>query len=117
MKHINLKVCLENLAKKSTKLRSYTGHQLPVKGTRNIQCNVKGQNYNVKFHIVELESETLLGGESALQMKLIKRVNSVNPDEIETKQCPTNPLPRARGATDFFHWVTEIFQLTPAGLL
>ncbi len=64
------------LDKKSTKLKSYTGHQLTVKGTRNIQCNVNGQNYNVKFYIVELESETLLGGESAEQMKLIKRVLS-----------------------------------------
>ena len=60
------------------KLFGYSGKQLEVKGTCQLSCKFKNDNYNVTFYVVNTNAPPVLGLQTSLKMGLIKTVLAVD---------------------------------------
>ena len=87
LKKVGLKGCDEKSGDGNTQiLRSYSGHKIPVTGTRLIDCKIKGQIHSVRFHIVKKPAETILGYETCEELNLVKRVYTMLPQHREVEK-------------------------------
>ena len=79
------------LKKSSSKLRSYTNHQLTVLGSCTVPITYKDRTAEINFEVVDINQKTLLSGEASLQLNLIERVYTIH-DYPETR-LTTGMLP------------------------
>ena len=64
-----------------TKLMSYGGHNLSVKGKVTYTAEYKRKYYPIEFVIVNERAPALLGLETSIELGLVKRVNKVEKEE------------------------------------
>ena len=64
-----------------TKLMSYGGHNLTVKGKVTYTAEYKRKYYPIEFVIVNERAPALLGLETSIELGLVKRVNQVDREE------------------------------------
>ena len=64
-----------------TKLMSYGGHNLSVKGQVTYTAEYKQKYYPIEFVVVEEKAPALLGLETCIELGLVKRVNQVEKEE------------------------------------
>lgn len=72
------KISSGKLAKSKSRLVSYSGHRIDTTGKANLSLCYKGKYYVADFEIVSENSEPILGLSTCLDLKLVKRVNSVS---------------------------------------
>ena len=65
----------------NTKLMSYGGHNLSVKGKVTYTAEYKRKYYPIEFVIVNERAPALLGLETSIELGLVKRVNQVDKEE------------------------------------
>lgn len=74
---------------KVKKLISFSNHELKVRGEINVTGKVKNKTVNLKFIVAEGNVKTVIGGETCLQLGLIKRIlateNKIVPPDWKTK--------------------------------
>ena len=78
LKELNLNGKLD---KGTSTLKSHTGHQLPSMGTKVVECHVRGKSYQIKFQIVDIDAETILGADTSESLELVCRIYTTQ------KQC------------------------------
>ena len=69
----------------NTKLTAYGGASLSPIGVCSLDCNVKGLQRNVKFFVLDVDSQPILGLKDCEQMGLIKRIDLIITGQL-TKQ-------------------------------
>lgn len=71
------------VTKATCRLRTYSGHVIHPTGKVQLECQYKGQNYQLEFQVIEQDASTLIGAQACKQMEIIKRVHKVqkNPSE------------------------------------
>ncbi|KAK3087333.1 hypothetical protein FSP39_004790 [Pinctada imbricata] len=69
-----------------TKLVSYTGHKLPIKGKTLITAEYKGKIYPLEFYIVHGNAVPVLGLQACKELDLIKRVETVDGSCLSTEK-------------------------------
>lgn len=66
------------MRKSKQKLLSYSGDRIRVMGQTTLLFELQGKMYPIKFHIIEVDSQPLLGVDKCeKEFKIIKRVYSV----------------------------------------
>lgn len=73
----NLKVSSDSITKSIYKLSTYSGQTIPTIGQCYLPLSHNGQTYNVLFHIVDIDSQNILGRDTCSSLKLIKRIYNV----------------------------------------
>jgi len=58
-------------------LKSYSGHTMTTEGIVSLPVKVKDSVYEINFHLVQPNVETILGAEACVKMNLVKRVSAV----------------------------------------
>jgi hypothetical protein len=66
----------------NTHLKSYTNHEVPTKGQSVIPVKCKGEEYRVRFYVVDGNVPTILGKNACEKMNLIKRIHAVKDGSI-----------------------------------
>ncbi|KAJ0179821.1 hypothetical protein K1T71_004412 [Dendrolimus kikuchii] len=69
---------LDTITKSIHKLSSYSGEIIPTVGQCTLLVNNDSRNYNIDFHIVDLNTPNVLGRDSCKELNLIKRLYKVN---------------------------------------
>ena len=69
---------------KSTKMKltAYGGGTIRPVGICNLKCTTKHNNHNVQFYIVSTDSQPILGLTDCEKLGLVKRVNTIEVDEL-----------------------------------
>ena len=75
------------LRKSNTRLVSYTGHKIPVKGKATFLVKLNGKINPVEFHVIEHPATPDLGLQTCQDLHLVKRVRAV-----ETQRVRTGPV-------------------------
>ena len=71
---LNIKYSIEN---SKAFLRSYSRHKLPAIGNVNLKCKIKNMTTDVKFQVVDIEAQTILGAETCQKLGIVQRIYSV----------------------------------------
>lgn len=79
-----LELSFELISKSKHTLSTFSGETIPTLGQCFLPLYYKGQIYNVLFHIVDINSQNILGREMCQKLNLIKRVNTVKFNVNET---------------------------------
>lgn len=77
------------LGRSSRTLKSFTNHLLKPVGTADLKMKHKGQVYQIKFEVVDINNQNILSGSTAEKLGLIKRVHTVQ-DQISIPQEQTD---------------------------
>lgn len=71
--------CVSKLRKENTKLISYGGNKIVAEGSAILKCLIKETIIcKIRFVIANVDSQPLLGLNTCVELKLIKRVDAVN---------------------------------------
>lgn len=70
----------KQMKKPEVVLRSFSGHKLVPEGTITLDLLCKEEERKVKFHVVETQSTSIISGQTAEEIGLIKRIY-----QVETK--------------------------------
>ena len=65
-----------------TKLTAYGGNTIRPLGTCTLQCTSKHNCHDVKFYVVNADSQPILGLTDCEKLGLVKRVNTIEVDEL-----------------------------------
>ena len=65
-----------------TKLTAYGGNTIRPLGTCTLQCTSKHNCHDVKFYVVDADSQPILGLADCEKLGLVKRVNTIEVDEL-----------------------------------
>ena len=65
------------MCKPDAPLRSYSGHIINTVGVINLPCVYKENQYNIRFNVVEMETQPVIGAQTCTELGLIKRINSI----------------------------------------
>ena len=72
----------------AAKLRSYSGHQIPIHGCTTLLCEHKDKTYPMKFYIAEGDVLSVLSAQACKDLNLVQRVNSVIDSSVITDARP-----------------------------
>ena len=72
----------------AAKLRSYSGHQIPIHGCTTLLCEHKDETYPMKFYIAEGDVLSVLSAQACKDLNLVQRVNSVIDSSVITDARP-----------------------------
>ena len=72
-----------------TKLTAYGGTMIKPLGTCTLQCTSKQNIHDVKFHIVNTDTQPILGIEDCEKLGLVKRVNTIDVEELSKEAVQT----------------------------
>lgn len=72
----------------AAKLRSYSGHQIPIHGCTTLLCEHKDKTYPMKFYIAEGDVLSVLSAQACKDLSLVQRVNSVIDSSVITDARP-----------------------------
>ena len=67
-----------------SKLKSYSGHDIQVKGFSTLSCQHKDNTYTLGFYIAKNHGSTIISAQACEQLQLIQRVNTVSNDNFNT---------------------------------
>ena len=73
--------------KPEAQLKSYSGHMIKTRGVTTLPCEHKGQQYEVKFHIVDIDAPPVLSAQTCKELGLVKRIHAVQhcrPEDCQT---------------------------------
>ena len=76
----------KKLIKVDVALRSFSGHRIIPDGTVTLSLRCKDQFYDTVFYIVDTRSQSVLGGETAEKVGLIKRINQIQSEFVNVFQ-------------------------------
>ncbi|XP_056017509.1 uncharacterized protein K02A2.6-like [Ostrea edulis] len=78
-KHVFDQLELDDHQLKNTKIRSvaYGGHKIKPKGTKILECSVRGRKYDLPFFIVDTNARAILGKNACTEIGSIVRVHCV----------------------------------------
>lgn len=69
----------ETLQSCKTPLRSYSGHQITCLGTTHMLCSYNNKpQQRVKFYVVDIDSQAVLGAGTCQELGLVKRIYTIN---------------------------------------
>ena len=75
--------------KPEAQLKSYSGHMIKTRGVTTLPCEHKGQQYQVKFHIVDIDAPPVLSAQTCKELGLVKRIHAVQRCRPEDCQTPS----------------------------
>jgi len=82
------------LKKTSSKLQSYTGHDIPVRGRAILATSYKNTTVNVIYYVVDDDCQPLLSGNAGKALKLIERIHTiVSESDFDQVKNTTGTLP------------------------
>lgn len=65
-----------------TKLMSFSGEYIPVKGKTILKCHIKEKWHNIEFMLVDLKCESIIGLPTCNYLELIQRISTVNHADV-----------------------------------
>ena len=65
-----------------SKVKTLTGQSVPSLGECYIYCLFNNSYYNLKFHILNLDCEALIGFQTAKKFKLLNIINTLNTSDV-----------------------------------
>ena len=94
--------------KTQIRLKSYSGHQLPTRGVVALPCELKGNVYNVQFHVVEVEAPAVLSALTCKEMGLPVRIHQLQDSQRKEQHCiPECPTTANQ---NILHEYSDLFQ-------
>jgi len=72
-----------------TKLTAYGGTIIKPLGTCTLQCTSKQNTHDVRFYIVNADSQPILGLGGCEKLDLVKRVNTIEVEELSKEALQT----------------------------
>ena len=69
----------------TTRLTAYGGSLISAIGTCELNCEINGNSHRIKFYVVDVDSQPILGLQDCDRFGLIKRMNVINTGQ-STKQ-------------------------------
>ena len=73
------------LSKPDNPLKSYSGHKIHTEGTAILPVQHNGNNYQLKFYVVDVKAPNILGERSCSDMNLAQRVQSVTQHDAKSE--------------------------------
>ncbi|KAB0794830.1 hypothetical protein PPYR_11669 [Photinus pyralis] len=83
---LNLKKGLINVSHNS--VRTVSGERLELAGEVDLTCHIQSSDHIIKFHVIKVGCKPILGLQTCIDLKLLKRVNQVtfNKYEVQSTQ-------------------------------
>lgn len=76
----------QSLKPTDIKLSAYGGSSINPIGTCLLQCSNKGKPHKVKFYVVTVDSQPILGLRDCEKIGLVKRVNTIETSQLTNLQ-------------------------------
>ncbi|CAH0717674.1 unnamed protein product, partial [Brenthis ino] len=68
----------DTICRSPNKLSTFSGEVIPLVGQCQLPITYKRQCYTVKFHIVDIKCQNIIGRDTCRSLNLVKKVNSVS---------------------------------------
>jgi hypothetical protein len=98
------------LQKTLVKLTSYNGSDVPVRGKCKLSVEYKLHDYELEFIIANVKTEPILGADASVKLGMLKRIYSVNQDQVEQPEEIPKFVPKETSDDTILNEYPDLFE-------